>query len=121
MEINDVSIVAAIIVSYNPTVKRIEELLLSLSTQVDKIIVIDNGSENSRDLIKVGEAFDFLVIECLHENKGIAYAQNFGLNIARDIGANYVIYFDQDSHVKNNFVHTLKQSFLQLSTHQPIA
>lgn len=115
------SIVVAIVVAYNPTLETIKKLFLSLSTQVDKIIVIDNGSDNSRDLIRICDAVNSLVIECLLENKGIAYAQNFGLKIARKIDADYVIYFDQDSHVKSDFVDTLKRSFLQLSTHQPIA
>ncbi|WP_244505189.1 glycosyltransferase, partial [Escherichia coli] len=66
--------VLAIIVTYNPEIIRLTECINSLAPQVERIILVDNGSNNS-DLIK-NISINNLEIILLSENKGIAFAQN---------------------------------------------
>lgn len=69
--------VLAIIVTYNPEIIRLTECINSLAPQVERIILVDNGSNNS-DLIK-DIVINNLEIILLSENKGIAFAQNHGV------------------------------------------
>ena len=36
----------AIIVTYNPDVERLEENIKAIATQVDKVVIVDNGSDD---------------------------------------------------------------------------
>lgn len=93
--------VKAIIVTFNPT-DNIFNLIDTLKKQNVYSIVVDNGSEN----------FDFKNIECdhdttlikLHENYGIAKAQNEGVKRAVEMSAEFLFFFDQDSTIGDCFV-----------------
>lgn len=50
----------------------------------------------------------------LHANKGIATAQNIGIAKAREIGAEFVLFFDQDSRFDESLVATLQKEFTEL-------
>jgi len=94
---NKPCLVVAIVVSYQPDLDALSILLTTLSTQVEQIVVVDNGS----DIDVVGwlaERQDVRVHGlCLGDNLGIATAQNAGIAWAREHGAHYVVLFDQDS------------------------
>lgn len=113
--------ICAIIVTYNPVLENVKNLLADIESQVNKIIIVDNGSENSNELLDICKEMDFIITEILSENFGIAFAQNAGVKIAKKNGADFVIYFDQDSSVPEHFVQILKQSFLDLSNNYKIA
>ncbi len=88
----------AIIVTYHPNVENLKRLLDCLVSQVDCVVVVDNGSSQSvLDWIVAYHAISPIALIPLHENKGIAAAQNVGINYAREQRAAYVILFDQDS------------------------
>lgn len=61
--------VLAIIVTYNPEIIRLTECINSLAPQVERIILVDNGSNNS-DLIK-NISINNLEIILLSENNCI--------------------------------------------------
>ncbi|VCV76177.1 hypothetical protein BANRA_01835 [Escherichia coli] len=84
--------VLAIIVTYNPEIIRLTECINSLAPQVERIILVDNGSNNS-DLIK-NISINNLEIILLSENKGIAFAQNHGVKKGRK-QKSLTIYFSQ--------------------------
>jgi rhamnosyltransferase len=50
----------------------------------------------------------------LKENRGIATAQNVGIARARDVGARYVVFFDQDSRFELSLVATLCREFVAI-------
>jgi rhamnosyltransferase len=89
--------VIAIVVTYHPQLSELHTLLQATLPQVDSIIVIDNGSDE--DSLKLTEfAKDHrLVLHCLGQNYGVATAQNKGIHLAKEHGAQYVVLFDQDS------------------------
>ncbi|MEI8657647.1 hypothetical protein [Vibrio sp. Hal054] len=43
--------IAAIVVTYNPDEVVLNQLLASLSMQVDRVFVVDNGSSNLKKMI----------------------------------------------------------------------
>jgi rhamnosyltransferase len=90
----------AIIVTYNPEVNRVNQLIKQLNEQdVDAVIV-----DNSPDII---EFFSDKQYIWLGGNKGIATAQNKGLDKVIADEYKYVIFFDQDSNIQAGFISAL--------------
>ena len=91
---------AAIIVTYNPEIKPLKILVELLGKQVNQIIIIDNNSNNYNELV-------FLESKCHviynDTNLGLATAQNMGIKLAIE-DADYLILFDQDSSIPDNYV-----------------
>mgnify|MGYP003311394843 CR=1 FL=1 len=70
------------IVLYNPEKKRLKENIDAIINQVDKIVLVDNGSDLTLDTKDFfGEASDKVVLIRNSENKGIAKALNQILEI----------------------------------------
>jgi len=113
--------VHAIVVTYNPTPDYLWRLIASLADQVEKIIVVDNGSANIALWRARCDAGAYVELIALPQNMGIAYAQNAGNDRARMTGAQYLIYFDQDSIITPCFVSSLKAAFLSLSQTRRVA
>jgi len=92
------SIVYAVIVSYNPNLSKLAGLLESLASQVQGVVLVDNGSSETVVTWLFNKRFclPFLVLP-LGENLGIARAQNEGIRVAQESGASHIILFDQDS------------------------
>ena len=81
-----------------------------LGTQVEKIVIVDNGSppEVMRRLERAcADTIDWVV---LSENRGIAAAQNIGIERARISGATYVLLLDQDSDPDSHMVAMLRRT-----------
>lgn len=102
-------VVWAVVVTYRPDLETLGCLLRSLVQQVDGVVVVDNGSSGSVLvwLESYPAVIPFTVIP-LFDNKGIAMAQNVGIDHARTQGANYVILSDQDSEPASDMVEKLK-------------
>lgn len=88
----------AVMVAYNPDENRFCRSIESLLYQVDRIIVVNNG-RNPLDL-----NIDGVEVVELGENKGIAYAQNRGIEICEAQKADYVLLSDQDTVYPNRYI-----------------
>jgi rhamnosyltransferase len=102
---------AAIVVTYHPD----EEVLNNLTTlrqQVADIIVVDNGSAETEraQLRERCAALSATLIEN-PTNLGIPRALNQGILCAREHHALWVLLFDQDSRVTDDFVDALLRFF----------
>ncbi|TFH75756.1 glycosyltransferase family 2 protein [Gammaproteobacteria bacterium LSUCC0112] len=103
--------VCAIIVTWQPELMSLQNLLVSLSAQQCPVFVIDNGSAN---VAALQQLLDVLATEhpgqpaahLVHwpENKGLATALNEGLRLAKNSNADMALLFDQDSTIKPGFV-----------------
>ncbi|MBD5290051.1 MAG: glycosyltransferase family 2 protein [Bacteroides sp.] len=100
------SVIIAIIVLYNPTKNRIIEQLRSIESQVSHIIYIDNSNE-SLDFVKELEQKPNISIILNNSNKGIAKAQNQGINLSLKLKASHILLMDQDSIPDNGMVDEL--------------
>ena len=89
--------VVAVVVTYQPALDVLEQLLDALIPQATSVVVVDNGSHS--DLAAWNSERDIRAVELLllGENRGIAAAQNAGIQWARNRGAGYVLLMDQDS------------------------
>jgi len=90
-------ITCAIVVTYNPGLDRLAELLDAILSQVSRIVVVDNGSSVDIPAWVAGRGYRDVRVTPLGLNKGIATAHNIGIGYAKEIGAEYVVLLDQDS------------------------
>lgn len=79
-----------------------------VQSQVAGVVVVDDGSG-----LAASEVLDALRargarVEVSETNQGIAAVLNRGIAVALDAGADYVVTFDQDSHVPEGFIAALR-------------
>lgn len=105
------SVVGAVIVSYHPDVSRLAALIDSLAVQVNRVIVVDNGSSGDElaMLRQLADDGKLTLIE-FGENKGISAAHNAGIRIALENACTHVMLFDQDSVLEPGCVSQLLQT-----------
>jgi rhamnosyltransferase len=106
--------VCAVIVTYHPTVKNIEQMS-DVFAQVQGLVVVDNGSntEELHALRALSRDIGFRLIEN-GENLGIAEALNQGVRWAESQSYPWVILFDQDSRITDGCVN---QMFIAWGSH----
>lgn len=100
-----------VIVTYHPDLDTLKRLLNSIRPQVTDLVIVDNSLN-----------FDFsttlndtpCILLPLHDNFGIAHAQNVGISLARERGADYVLLLDQDSIPAPDMVDRLLQTAVRL-------
>lgn len=95
--------VAAIIVSYNPDSNLFDSINLLLN-QVEKVIIVDNGSKEKH--VKYIKSINEDKIEIIlnKENLGIATALNIGVRKALENGYEWILTMDQDSKASPDMV-----------------
>jgi rhamnosyltransferase len=95
--------VAAVVITFHPDPKSLEQLLNALLPQASRIFIINNGTAAD---MPWHTSLDnpATTITHLGENKGIGYAQNFGIAQAKAQFADYVLLMDQDSIPAKNMV-----------------
>ena len=98
------------IVLYNPDLDRLKKNICSILYQVDKILLVDNHSENINDvLVLLDELKINIEIIKYEHNFGIAKALNKVLDYAYNNGFKYVLTMDQDSICDEKMVSCLKK------------
>jgi rhamnosyltransferase len=104
--------VCAIIVTYFPDLHRLEQLLRALVGPVANTVIVDNGSPMNFE--GLAATYPALIVEKLDRNRGIATAQNRGIEAAKRLGATHVIFLDQDSVPEPHMVHLLLDKLRKL-------
>lgn len=89
------SIVAGIVL-YNPVMERLQENIQAIKDQVDKLVLVDNGSMR-QEYAQWNENDNRIVIIRHAENMGIAVALNDILQYAYNNGYQWALTLDQDS------------------------
>lgn len=100
--------VFAVVVSYNDPfclIKTIQALI----NQVDKLLVVDNGStrENLGEIKQGLSGIQGVELLVLKKNMGIGYALNLGLKRSKQCGYQWLLTLDQDSVANENMVERL--------------
>ena len=95
------------VVTYEPAPELMENLT-ALRPQVERLIVVDNGS-SAEKLEMIRRAVQRTNFECLENgtNLGVATALNRGIEHALEAGAEWLFLFDQDSRVTAGFVESM--------------
>lgn len=95
------------IVTYDPSLVRLEQVLRSITRDCELVVIVDNGSPpHVVEAIK-GKIWENQILITLEHNLGIAAAQNIGMDVARRMGAYRVLLLDQDSVPSAGMVRTL--------------
>jgi rhamnosyltransferase len=104
--------VGAVIVTYFPNVPALKQGIEVLESQVAHIVVVDNGSppEVLASLTRLCLSRQITLVK-FSENRGVAAAQNAGINHVGRIGLEFVILFDQDSRAEPNMVDKLLNTY----------
>lgn len=91
------STIVAVVVTYQPNLKVLEQLLDMLVPQVKSIVIVDNGSEVDLEVWNNQRQTPDIKVLLLAENQGIAAAHNSGIHWALNHEAEFVLLMDQDS------------------------
>lgn len=112
--------VCGIVVTFHPAPDAIENLS-KLKQQVERVIVVDNGSSPEElAMLRAGQAsLGFELIEN-GENLGIATALNIGVRRADVLKCTWVFLFDQDSCVTDGFTDTMLRAFCRMPENHQI-
>lgn len=97
-------LIAAIIVTFNPDVNLLSRLCHSLVTSGAKPIILDNSETAT---LRADDLSSGCTLIALGHNTGIAYAQNVGVRAATCMGAQLILFFDQDSVIDASYVSTM--------------
>lgn len=90
--------IAAIVVLYHPSPVLLSRLIESISAQVDKIFVVDNTPGKTPECpAALNGCIRHFVYKADGVNKGLAHAQNIGIERALREGYSHVLLLDQDS------------------------
>ncbi|MGL5417350.1 MAG: glycosyltransferase family 2 protein [Clostridium sp.] len=92
------------IVTYNPDIKRLKENIESLKSQSDKILIIDNKSDNIGEINELVETYKEIQIIKNLKNDGIAKALNQILIYAKESKSEWVLLMDQDSVIEDRAI-----------------
>lgn len=91
----------SIIVTYNPNISQLKACVVSLFSQVEKIIIVKNSAELLED--NCFQSGKIIKIQ-LDKNYGIAYAQNRGIEMAIALHADWILLSDQDTVYPGDYV-----------------
>lgn len=111
--------VCAVIVTYFPDADLLRELLSTITTQVNDVVIVDNTPRaDAIDLtiLIAGSGLPMCRTILLGENQGIAAAQNTGIAWAQAHNSEYVLLLDQDSFPEPSMVRQLTEAANDLLT-----
>lgn len=112
--------IGCLIVTYNPSAE-LYNLIANIKSQVDKIIIVDNNSNQQvlSALIKYSEK-ENIILMLNKENYGIAKALNQGVVQAKKMNYDWVITFDQDSMPFQNIMEIISEVYFSYPEKQKI-
>lgn len=97
--------VLAGITLFNPEIDRLSENITAILNQVDKLICVDNGSKNIKEVeIFIKKRFPEVTIKKNAENLGVAAALNQIFSYGKEKGFKWVLTLDQDSVCPENLM-----------------
>ncbi|MHA7847601.1 glycosyltransferase family 2 protein [Serratia sp. D1N4] len=106
------SLVFSVIISFNPEMANLLKLVRNLNEQCITSVVIDNGTLHESDVNLLSKSCSVIRLD---SNVGIAKAQNIGIDFSREHGAEYILFFDQDSEITDSFVDSLLSDYVTVT------
>lgn len=103
--------VGAVVVTFNPDLPRLNQVVASLSPQVSRIVVVDNGSTSAHEVRTLTKGYDAVEFLGLGENRGIAAALNEGVRRVLLNEPAWVLTMDQDTVVDPDGIESILTRF----------
>ncbi|MDG2978938.1 glycosyltransferase [Latilactobacillus curvatus] len=98
-----------VIVAYNPDTLDFNKKIEKVTKLTKNLIIVNNGD----DLVETG--LDYTLVN-LRENRGIAYAQNFGAKLLSLREVELIFFFDQDSDFNDDYFEIMLKEWKMLSS-----
>jgi rhamnosyltransferase len=98
------STIVAIVPTYNPEIDQLGKALESISSQVQAVIVVDDGSEDKKEIRDLSHEVTFI---SLNSNMGQAHALNAGVTEALKLNPEWILTLDQDSILEDDAISSL--------------
>lgn len=96
----------AVIVTFNPP-PGFAERAAKAASQVDLLVIVDNSGREMEPEITLAARETGALLVLNRENKGLASAQNRGINLALEEGCDWILLLDHDSFPEENMVSRL--------------
>jgi len=93
--IKDSEKVVAIVVTYNPDINILKACLQRAAKQTCKVIVVDNFSQNVREIVSLCKAYGCDFVE-IGFNAGVPCALQRGVSYAQKYHPHWILFLDQD-------------------------
>ena len=101
--------IGLILVLYNPNWKVTSVVIEQIKNQVDYICIVDNSLKSSIPKSIISEKKIHYIP--LNTNKGIACAQNIGIEYLLNKRVEYIVFSDQDSLAPSGLIHRLIKGY----------
>lgn len=113
--------ICAVVVTYHPLAQYADNIL-ALGPQVDKVLVVDNGSSEDA-LIPIRHSLAAIdgVLMPMGRNLGIGAALNVALRFATEHGFKWLATFDQDSRVTEGMIATMLSTLDEYAYRERVA
>lgn len=109
--------ITSVIVTFQPELSKVAQLITACHSFGNKVIVVDNGSKNAEAVQKVCHSMERTSFISLDDNLGIAAAQNVAIRHLREEDeGEIVIFFDQDSSIDSQYLAKVKQQYCKLES-----
>lgn len=108
-QINDKTLIYAGIVSYNPDIIRLNENINAIYPQVDKVLIVDNNSDNLSGIERVVMKYRNAILIKNNDNLGIAKALNQIMETGLNEQVDWILTLDQDSVVTDSLILQYRQ------------
>lgn len=92
------------IVTFNPSIERLRLVVESIRHQVERIVIVDNGSKSTKELFGEYKKEPSITIIRNERNEGIAKALNQICQYALKEGADWVLTLDHDTLCPDNII-----------------
>lgn len=105
--------VYALVTLYNPSKDNIANIC-NISEQVDKIYLIDNSDITNKMLIDSLENAKNIEYNFMNKNTGLSVGFNYILNKYKFNDDDYIIFFDQDTVINNDFITSMLNFYQEI-------
>jgi len=95
------------IVTYNPEIERLRIVIKQIVNQVDEIIIVDNNSQNQKEIEALSVDYTAVVVVSNSDNEGIARALNTIFEIADQRGFEWALTLDHDTVCPDDIIEQL--------------
>jgi rhamnosyltransferase len=96
--------IACIIVTYNPDYDVLKKCIDSIYHQINFLILVDNSDKPTESLYELLGQYKQINLIANFENLGISKAQNIGVIKALELGADFILFSDQDTSYPDGFI-----------------
>lgn len=108
-------LVGCILVTYNPEFPLLKKVFMSVKDQVDSILIVDNNSNNFKNIQSLVKGFKKVRIIHNTENLGVASAYNIGKKVLLSSKIDYILLLDQDTILHRTYVYDIFTAYNNLS------